>query len=253
MSARCLRGACAMPAARCLDNGRRAAALSVRRAASSGLHRTCGVACPALSFPLPCRPRRASPTACASRPPPPPSPSPWLPRPPSSLRARAPCRSPPAGRPPAGRPPRATTGGATTAVSAATTATAASPARPIAADSGERHLATVRQITFGGRERRGVLQPRRAVAHLPEHARRARLRPAVRGQRRRHRARARERRARQDHVRVVPAGRPAALLRQHLARRRDCPRRPDPSKGTCGGSTRSTCTRRGATARACGA
>jgi dipeptidyl aminopeptidase/acylaminoacyl peptidase len=33
----------------------------------------------------------------------------------------------------------------------------------------------------------------------------------------------------------------------------DCPRRPDPSKGTCGGSTRSTCTRRGATARACGA
>jgi carboxyl-terminal processing protease len=102
----------------------------------------------------------------------------------------------------------------------------AAAGRPGGAPPGQRPAAHLRR-----RERRGVLQPRRPVAHLPEHARRARLRPAVRGQRRRHRARARERRAGQDHVRVVPAGRPAALLRQHLARRRRLPAPPRPVEG----------------------
>ncbi|CAA9320166.1 MAG: tolB protein precursor, periplasmic protein involved in the tonb-independent uptake of group A colicins, partial [uncultured Gemmatimonadaceae bacterium] len=77
-------------------------------------------------------------------------------------------------------------------------------------------------------ERRGVLEPRRPATHPPEQARRLRLRPAVRDERRRVGGAARVDRDGQDHVRLLLRRRPARAVRLHTRRRAQLPRPPRP-------------------------
>ncbi|CAA9307302.1 MAG: tolB protein precursor, periplasmic protein involved in the tonb-independent uptake of group A colicins, partial [uncultured Gemmatimonadaceae bacterium] len=81
------------------------------------------------------------------------------------------------------------------------------------------------------RERRGLLEPRRAPARPPEQARRLRLRPAVRDARRRLGRAPRVDRNGEDHLRLLLRRRPARAVRLHTRRRAQLPRPPRPVEG----------------------
>ena len=120
----------------------------------------------------------------------------------------------------------------TAALGVATLVRAQSPGAFLPPAEGEKRVSNIRQITNGGENAEAYFSARRAVDHLPVHARRTHLRSAVRHARRRLRRppRSRPATARPPAAGSCPAASACSSASSH-AHDATCPPKPDPSAG----------------------